>query len=314
MLACTERDDNSSDEHAPVARTAGCTAQTVAASDPKIAAAEAEDPAQAITASHAEDPDALCTQWRIDQAKAVGPAQAISASLADDCDAHSIESLIDPDSERITFPGAAAETLEEELDKWITIARPSRVEAAICSWIEVQNQNPNPLSLGYLAEPEAGAFFATPYELALQQLDDAAGDKVAARAECVTRLLQVARDQRFTCGKWMLFLPHAIADDVWADVARATALGALGCSAKIAPTKGAKGATLCCVYVGDFDDRKVVQGVLVALQALLQKYRLSVTSGFKPDAFTLLDIKAGNKWELKPTIYTVDEVLGWALP
>jgi hypothetical protein len=123
----------------------------------------------------------------------------------------------------------------------------------------------------------------------------------------------VALEQSFTCGKWMLFLPHAIADDVWADVARATALGALGCSAKIAPTKGAKGATLCCVYVGSFDDRKVVRGVLVALRALLQKYRLTVKSGFKPNAFTLLEIESGNKWELKPCIYSVAEVLGWAL-
>jgi len=88
-------------------------------------------------------------------------------------------------------------------------------------------------------------FFAKLYDLALKQLDNAAGDKVAARAECVTRLLQVARDLRFSFRKWRLFLPHAIAHDVWADVARATALDALGCSAKIEPTKGAKGATLC---------------------------------------------------------------------
>jgi len=48
--------------------------------------------------------------------------------------------------------------------------------------------------------------------------------------------------------------------------------------------------------VGSFDDCKVVQGVLVALQAFLRKYRCSVTFGFKPDTFTLLKIKARNMY------------------
>jgi len=68
VMASTERDG---------------TAQTVAASDPKVAAAEAMDPkiaaadpvvpAQVIAASLAEDPDALSTHWFMDHAEAVDP-------------------------------------------------------------------------------------------------------------------------------------------------------------------------------------------------------------------------------------------------
>ena len=44
--------------------------------------------------------------------------------------------------------------------------------------------------------------------------------------------------RRCVTGKWMLFPSLEEADMIWATIARETAEGCLGCSAKIGPTKG----------------------------------------------------------------------------
>jgi len=227
----------------------------------------------------------------------------------------STESLIDPITKRILFPGAALEMLEVELDVWINLARPSRIDEHICAWIQVNNHIH--ISPGYAQA--GGFFFSYQYQPALEtlsiRLPGAAPDaKTAARSECVARLLDVAVEQRYTSGKWMLFLNPTIADDVWADIARATATGLLGCSSKIAPTKGSRKHPLCCVYVANFADRFEIQRVLVALQALLEKYNLSVAAGFKLDAFTMLGINSRHQLGLPPIIYSVADALGWVLP
>jgi hypothetical protein len=51
----------------------------------------------------------------------------------------------------------------------------------------------------------------------------------------------------------MIFVKAGWADIVWEKIARATAAGNLGCSAKISPTQGLQEheTTLCCIYVGD---------------------------------------------------------------
>ena len=50
-----------------------------------------------------------------------------------------------------------------------------------------------------------------------------------------------------------------------------------------------------------------VRRVLLKLRELMP----NGVSGFKPDVFTALGIGTGNAWRLKPTIYSVQEVLGW---
>jgi hypothetical protein len=111
----------------------------------------------------------------------------------------------------------------------------------------------------------------------------------------------------------MVFLMPGVADAAWADIARATACGRLGCSAKIAPTGGLppSNAVMCCVYVRDFSVSAELKRVLQELQALMAPHRVKVIAGFKPDAFTLLHINSNNKWRLPVTIHAVEEVLKW---
>ena len=136
-------------------------------------------------------------------------------------------------------------------------------------------------------------------------------------------LLETAKQQGLTSGKWMVFVTPAVADDVWADVARATAEGKLGSSAKVAPTLDTeKQAVLCCAYVHDFGDRAELKRVLLAFQKLMEKHGVEVRSGFKPDVLTHLGITKGSPASNRfsqarqrladsghTTVYRVDEVL-----
>ena len=136
-------------------------------------------------------------------------------------------------------------------------------------------------------------------------------------------LLETAKQQGLTSGKWMVFVMPAVADAMWADVARATAEGELGSDAKIAPTLGTeKPAVLCCAYVHDFRDRAELKRVLLAFRALMEKHGVEVTAGFKPDVLTHLGITKGEEQHVRfpqarqrladsghTTVHRVDEVL-----
>ena len=198
----------------------------------------------------------------------------------------------------------------EHLDVWLSATRPSKVSNGIADWIQVENATDSP---GYVQQRVTSAFDHEPYlkELAKVEAIIARSNRVPAEAKraCVQSLLELAQEQRYTTGKWMVFLSPDEADAAWETIARATAQGELGCSAKIAPTADLPPTerTVCCVYVDDFANRAEVQRVLRALQRL----DMDITSGFKPDVYTELNIMRDNRWRLEPTIYKVAEVLEW---
>ena len=146
----------------------------------------------------------------------------------------------------------------------------------------------------------------------LRALNPPGRASASSKKECVQALLAVAQQQRYTTGKWLLFLSPDSADEAWATIARCTAEGQLGCSAKISPTAGLLDGevAVCCVYVTDFAARGEVRRVLQALQGL----GMEVRAGFKPDVYTELGIMGSNRWRLEPTLYKVTEVLAWQPP
>lgn len=224
----------------------------------------------------------------------------------------SVFELLNPLSLRIRWDSTTPVPLEE----WLDLALPSKVSRAVAAWIQVDNPTTvRDSSPGDDARTGSSCTFdRAPYEAALGQIDAciAASGRVpkAAKEACVQSLIAHAKAQRYTCGKWMLFFPPGEAtDDAWTTIARETAAGRLGSSAKIAPTRNLDDGekSVCCVYVGDFGDKAEVRRVLLALQAL----GMNVTSGFKPDVFTELELNTGNRWRLEPTLYKVAEVVGW---
>lgn len=204
----------------------------------------------------------------------------------------------------------------EPLHRWIEAVKPSLVPAAQVAWVQVHSR-----AAGTPGSSGGGDFSEAPYQPALQQISDiidrGANVPAAAKRECVERLLDTARWQGYTTGKWMVFLEPGVADAAWAVIARATATGELGCSAKVAPTGAGpdelvREAVVCCVYVRDFDERAELQRVLRALMALMAPLQVPVTAGFKPDAFTMLGIGGKqNGWRLPTTVHSVAEALAW---
>jgi len=92
------------------------------------------------------------------------------------------------------------------------------------------------------------------------------------RSLAVTQILDLAHHLHVRCGKWMLFPPPNVVDDVWAVVARATAANELGVAAKVAPKgdeEGSQGsARLICIYTRDFRDKDDVARVLGRMREL----------------------------------------------
>ena len=209
---------------------------------------------------------------------------------------------------RISWDGTRLETLED----WLSSVPPSKVSPEVAAWIQVKNITHN--SPGF-CDNNAGVTIAMePYMRELDKIKAHIARTVrvpaAAKKACVQAILGLAQEQRRTAGKWMIFFPPDEADAGWGIIARATAKGQLGCSAKIAPAqdcvRGGK-VVLCCIYVYDFADRAEVRRVLLALHEL----GMNIRSGFKPDIFTALGINGGNEWRLEPTIFRVEEASAW---
>ncbi|KAI0912441.1 hypothetical protein F4823DRAFT_634104 [Ustulina deusta] len=123
-------------------------------------------------------------------------------------------------------------------------------------------------------------------------------------------ILDLAKNLRVTCGKWMLFCTIFEVNEVWETIAKATANNELGIGAKVATKSNVDQRTerLICVYTADFSDKKDVTRVAERLKQLgLVKNKPLY---YKPDAYTYLGIASGNPWEIRASIYDTRSLLG----
>jgi hypothetical protein len=242
------------------------------------------------------------------------------AEVHDKTSTTSIVDRIDPWGRRIIWSG---HDKRETLEHWLASVRPSQVSVMQhgCQWIQVLNAAPESPGYSIPKESSCSRFDLSAYRPALQTIEAIIRTKNRVTAKekqaCVDSILQIAKDQGETSGKWMLFFGPENVDRYWEIIASETALGNLGCSAKVSPAKDLHlqdqggpggGGALCCVYVKDFSNRAEVKRVLTTLQS---KHKLYVKGGFKPDVYTDLDIYSNNQWRLGPTIYNVKDVLNW---
>ncbi|KAI4260879.1 MAG: hypothetical protein LQ352_000034 [Teloschistes flavicans] len=125
------------------------------------------------------------------------------------------------------------------------------------------------------------------------------------------KLLTLARETRFTSGKWILFPCPADVNRQWAAVAPAVVSGELGTAAKVAPNDGSgdQSPRVICVYTKDFSNLEDVKRVLARLAELGLAKKFDGGIYYKVDAFTELGINAGNEWGLKPSMYSSKELL-----
>lgn len=134
----------------------------------------------------------------------------------------------------------------------------------------------------------------------------------AARHKLETDILECARQNGVTAGKWMLFVPENRVDEVWETVVGATTMGYLGIQAKVAAKAAGKHhPRLIAVYTRDFADKEDIKRVLVKLADLGLASNKSSRGQiyYKCDAHTYLDIFTKNEWGISPSMHSSGEML-----
>ncbi|RAK91890.1 DUF1917-domain-containing protein [Aspergillus costaricaensis CBS 115574] len=137
------------------------------------------------------------------------------------------------------------------------------------------------------------------------------------RVDLERSLFALSRETGVVSGKWMLFISPAKVDEVWGVVAEATAKGELGFGAKVATAAaaaadvaaasgdgGSKKTRLICIYTKDYEDRADVERVLRKMAELELVDLDGRPIYYKCDAYTHLDIKGGNVWGLRASMYS----------
>lgn len=140
-------------------------------------------------------------------------------------------------------------------------------------------------------------------------------------------LLAIASRTGVISGKWMLFPNVNDVDRIWSTIVTATEEGTLGFCAKVATLNDEDDAKnekkeqnekgrLICVYTNDFTDKVEIKRVLDRLRELnvvgdhdhdhskaKDKKKRSDQVYYKCDAWTILNIKNGNEWRIKASMY-----------
>ncbi|KAJ7728244.1 hypothetical protein B0H16DRAFT_1589360 [Mycena metata] len=141
-------------------------------------------------------------------------------------------------------------------------------------------------------------------------------------AELEKEIAELAKATGMVAGKWMLFPTVEEVNEIWALVANATANNRLGIGTKIATAGKEEGdrCRLICVYTRDFTDKEDVERVLLELVRMgfvPAEKGGSKSKGkgihYKCDAYTHLDVYAGNGYGLRPSIYSSAQMLPYHL-
>ncbi|PGH23827.1 hypothetical protein AJ80_02075 [Polytolypa hystricis UAMH7299] len=220
---------------------------------------------------------------------------------------------------------AACRQLTETVAEFVARLPPSTTPTSVIGpWIYIANRHvPYTLTAENIRGlKKGGEELLTAYEEIISLLQhNHKCEKRATLTRCINHerrklelgILECARENNVVSGKWMLFPSVGRVDEAWAAVAGATAKGELGLGAKVAARSeggpGSWGSHLIAIYTSDISDKEDIRRVLVKLRDMG-----FVTKGaeksiyYKCDAYTYLDIMGGNKWGLKPSMHSSNDV------
>lgn len=112
----------------------------------------------------------------------------------------------------------------------------------------------------------------------------------AEKKKFMAFLYALATRHGHVCGKWMVFSPVPVVDDLWDDICEANRDGRLGGCCKVCTYNKASGTHLICVYCRDFNDTKECQRVLYELHNICAPYGVRIIANFKADFLTALGV------------------------
>ncbi|TFK32294.1 translation initiation factor eIF 4e-like domain-containing protein [Crucibulum laeve] len=168
----------------------------------------------------------------------------------------------------------------ERVDIFLAQWPPSRTPGEYCSWISVDRggtQRPTP---------------------DVEGLKDSFQKLVQAGSVTVPEIDRISKAHNALMGKWLIFAEPSEIDAIWARLVRLLCLERRKGSAKVSPRRG-EDRHVICVYVSDYTNMAEVK----AMRASLRFIGITGRIGFKPDAYTYLDIYSKNCWNIRPCRY-----------
>jgi Domain of unknown function (DUF1917) len=176
-----------------------------------------------------------------------------------------------------TAETSTSQNLVQFLSRW----PPSRTPAIYGPWINVERDGHKPI-----ITPDYKGLSASFQTLAL------------TGTVTPETLDQISKAHNVVTGKWMIFEEPDKIDMLWGKVVYHLCVERQKGSAKVSTWKRGERHVIC-VYVDDYTDLEEVNGLRKALKAIGVHRRI----GFKPDAYTHLDIYKENAWKIRPSRY-----------
>lgn len=188
-----------------------------------------------------------------------------------------------PNSPQELFTSWTAETsTSQNLIQYLSRWPPSRTPAIYGPWIGIERGGHQRTT----TPPDLKGLSASFQTLALS-------GKVTPES-----LDQISKAHNVISGKWMVFEESDKIDMLWGKLVYHLCVERQKGSAKVSTWKKGERHVIC-VYADDYTDLKEVNGLRMALKAIGVKRRI----GFKPDAYTHLDIYKENAWNIRPSRY-----------
>lgn len=186
----------------------------------------------------------------------------------------------------IIFPWNEQKSTAEGLLRFAARWPPSRTPWSRYEWIVVGRVG------GWRSEPD------------IEGLKKSFQALVNSNTVTVATLDEVSRAHNVLGGKWLIYADSSKIDSLWERVIRMLCLDGKGSQAKVSGRKEGEDSHVICVYTDDYTQLAEVKALRDALRAIGVKWRI----GFKTDAYTHLDIYAGNSWSIRPSRYYSNEL------
>lgn len=114
----------------------------------------------------------------------------------------------------------------------------------------------------------------------------------------VDTLDQIAKTNNVLLGKWMVFVEPSKIDMLWGKILYYLCMERKKGMAKVSTFKEDEKHVIY-IYVDDYTDKAEVTALRKALKGVGVKWKI----GFKPDAYTHLNIYKENPWKIRPSRY-----------
>jgi len=123
-----------------------------------------------------------------------------------------------------------------------------------------------------------------------KRLQDKGLVSAAERRTVMRKLWETADRFDIVIGKWSVYVPSKVADNVWEDLCSANDEGSLGGCIKLSPYNKSTDKFMMVVYCNDFTDLHDCQRILHIVHDIVSRFGVNIIANFKPDFFSRIGV------------------------